>query len=211
MTMPVRRHGFTYIEVLLVMAMASILAAIGMPRFFKAQKNAKHSEAITQLKQLHAGMSTQALMPSSIHVPGFNPERGNTYSYHLSGPCTSWEDRSGEVALPNETDDCIGVDTYAHPKLPALFMPELMPSVGWSWEAMMNGMGAFPGIFGSETNWDYLAYAAGDVDKDPNDFADTWAISSSDGHLEGICPYNFAQVPAGEPFLVFDDTEKKCF
>ena len=58
MPMPVRRHGFTYIEVLIAMAMASILVAVGLPRFFEAQKNAKHSEAITALKHLHAGMNS---------------------------------------------------------------------------------------------------------------------------------------------------------
>ena len=148
-------------------------------------------------------------MPTSIHVPGFGPKRGNRYSYHLSDPCYSWEDRSGQVALPNETDSCIGVDTYADPTLPPLFMPQLMPSATWNAEATATGMGVYPGIFGSDESWDYLAYAAGDANTDPNDFADTWAISSSDGELSSICPYTSVQVPAGEPFQVYDDT--KCF
>lgn len=209
MPMPVRRHGFTYIEVLIVLAMASVLVAVGLPRFFEAQKRARNSEAIIALKHLHVGMSVQQTMPTSIHVPGFDPKRGNRYSYHLSDPCFSWEDRSGQVAIPSETDSCIGVDTYTRPTLPPLFVPQLMASASWSPEATANGMNVYPGVFGTDELWDYLAYAAGDLDKDPNDGADTWAISSSDGELSSICPAAFVQVPAGEPFLVYDDT--KCF
>ena len=209
MTTPVRRHGFTYIEVLLVMAMASILAAIGLPRFFEAQKHAKRSEAITQLKLLHAGLSAQTLMPTSIHVPGFDPERGNYYSYHLSDPCTSWEDRSGESAVSNESDNCIGVDTYAHPTLPPLFTPA--PIAAWQWfdDAMWNGMGGWPGVFGTDENWDYLAFAVGDLDEDPNDNPDTWAVASEDGLVYGWCPFE-TWVSAGEPFQVNNDIDKKC-
>lgn len=209
MPLPVRRHGFTYIEVLIALVMASILAAVGLPRYFKAQKNAKHSEAISALKHLHVGMNSQQAMPTSIHVPSFHPKRGNQYSYHLSDLCFSWEDRSGQVAITNETDSCIGVDTYAHPTLPPLFVPQLMASATWNGDATASGMSVYPGVFGSDEHWDYLAYAAGDLDSDPNDGADTWAISSSDGELSSICPATFVQVPAGEPFQVYDDT--KCF
>lgn len=209
---PVRRHGFTYIEVLLAMSMATVLGAIGLPRFFEAQKHAKRSEAITHLKQLHAGLSAQTLMPTSIHVPGLDLERGNYYSYHLSDPCTSFEDRSGEYAITNETDTCIGVDTYDHPTLPSLFQPA--PIAVWSWggDAMSNGLGGFPGVYGSAGNWDYLAFAAGNLDKDLNDLPDTWAVGSADGTVFGWCypsTWNL-QVSAGEPFLVNNDIDKKC-
>jgi type IV pilus assembly protein PilA len=212
MTMPVRRHGFTYIEVLLVLAMASILAAIGLPRFFEAQKHAKQSEAISNLKLLHAGLSTQTLKPSSIHVPGFNPKRGNSYSYHLGDPCTSFEDRSGEMALANETDTCIGVDTYAHPTLPPLNMPAALAAWSWFGDAMSMGLGGWPGLFGTDENWHYLAMAAADLDGEQNDPPDTWAVGSSDGFVYGICPtMTEVLVTAGEPFVVAYDLDKKCF
>jgi type IV pilus assembly protein PilA len=204
-----RYRGFTYVEVLMVVAMAVVLATIGVPRFLQAQKNAKKSEAITQLKSLHAAMSTQALMPMSIHVPGFDPPRGNRYSYHVSEPCFSWEDRSMQYAVSNDTDTCIGADTYADPSLPSVFYGVPIAAVSWDMDATMNGMGTSPGFFGTETQWDYLAQAAGDVDGNPFDGADTWIVASADAQIANTCPMSGAAVPlaAGEPFQVYADTQ----
>jgi prepilin-type N-terminal cleavage/methylation domain-containing protein len=211
MKTPAGRRGFTLIEVLLIMTMASILAAISVPRFFQAQKRARHSEAVFELKRLHVGMSTQRHKPVSIHVPGFNPQRGNRYSYHVAEPCLMIEDRSTRRASSHPNDDCIGVDTFANPTLPSVFMPALLPGASWDMDALMNGMDVMPGFYGSETSWDYLAYAAGDLDGDPNDTADTWGVASADGQLFPICSAQpeVADVPAGEPFLVNDDGH--CF
>jgi type IV pilus assembly protein PilA len=208
-----QRRGFTFIEVLIVVIMAIMLAAIGLPRFLQAQKRAKKSEAITQLKTLHAAMSSQAVRPISIHVPGFNPPRGNHYSYHLSDFCTSWEDRSTEWAVWNDYDDCIGVDSYANPGYPSFFTPMPIPGVSWDMDGLVNGMSTSAGIYGGDTNWDYLAYAAGDIDKDPSDGADTWSIASADAQIVGICPGSgIAEfLPAGEPFHVNDDGDKDCY
>ena len=205
-----RSRGFTFIEVLIVAVMACVLAAIGLPRFLQAQTNARKSEAITQLKTLHAAMSTQAVMPTSIHVPGFDPPRGNNYSYHLSDYCASWEDRSAEFAVSNEFDDCIGVDTFANPRYPSVFAPVPLAGVVWDLDATANGMSTSAGFYGWDTNWDYLAYAAGDIDRDPTDSADTWSIASADAELTATCPGTpgFVILPAGEPFQVLDD--KRC-
>jgi prepilin-type N-terminal cleavage/methylation domain-containing protein len=208
MTTRARHGGFTFIEVLIVVAMASVLAAIGLPKFLRAQKNAKHSEAVTHLKKLHVSMRTQARKPTSIHVGHFDPKRGNRYSYHLSDFCPSYEDRSGQEAVSNPEDLCIGVDTFAHPSLPGLFMPMPVGGVSWDDEGTMNGMGAYAGIYGTDTSWDYMAYAAGDLDGDPSDWADTWGIASADGEMVMVCPAPNSTifVPAGEAFYIFDDT-----
>jgi type IV pilus assembly protein PilA len=207
----IRPRGFTYLEVLVVVAMAGVLAAIGLPRFLQAQKNAKKSEAVTQLKSLHAAMSAQALMPTSIHVPGFAPPRGNRYSYHVAEPCSSWEDRTTQYAVINDTDNCIAADSFANPGFPSIFPAVPLAAVSWDSEATMNGMGGSPGFFGTETQWDYLASAAGDLDGNPADSADTWMIASADGEIATTCPMSQSTVlvPAGEPFHVSDDA--KCF
>lgn len=210
MTMPAQRRGFTLIEVLLLMTMASILVAISVPRFFQAQKNARTSEAITELKRLHVGMSTQQRKPTSIHVPGPQVQRGNRYSYHLALQCSAFEDRSTRKASSHPNDDCIGVDTFANPTLPSLFAPVVIGGVVWGDAAP--GLAAFPGIFGSETDWDYFAMAAGDADGNLNErFTDTWGISSATAEdLYPLCPMGPLHVPAGEPFQVYDDTQN-CF
>jgi hypothetical protein len=68
-----------------------------------------------------------------------------------------------------------------------------------------------PGIFGDRITWYFLAYAAGDVDNNPDpnmDGADTWMMSSEDGTVQPACPSTGGaelRVSAGEPFLVYND------
>ncbi|EAU68592.1 pilin, putative [Stigmatella aurantiaca DW4/3-1] len=203
------RRGFTFLEVLIVVAMTGVLAAIGIPKLLRAEARAKASEAITQLKSLHASLIVQPVKPTSIHVAGFAPPRGNRYSYHLGTPCTSWEVRSARWAIVNETDDCIGVDTYARPGLPELFTPIDLSAAQWNEKALLNGVTTSPGFFGSELNWDYIAAAAGDRDHRLSDAADTWGITSAEGLVNSPCqedPEPF-QVVSGEPFSIIEDTQ----
>jgi type IV pilus assembly protein PilA len=211
MTTAARSRGFTIVEVLIVVVMSGVLAAIGVPNLLRAQKRAKHSEAVTHLKSLHASLRTQSVKPTSIHVAGFHPQRGNRYSYHL-GTCASYEDRSTQHAVEHATDDCIGADSFADPALPNLFTPGVLSSVSWSDRGTLNGMGTSPGFFGSGSNWDYLAYAAGDADGDPSGAADTWFVSSSDAQAGALCPVSAgpSSVPAGEPFQSNDDNNPQC-
>jgi type IV pilus assembly protein PilA len=205
------RRGFTFLEGLIVLAMAAVLAAIGVPKFLEAQARARRSEVITELKRLHAGMKSLRAPPSSIHVPGFAPERGNRYSYLLERSCAKGhEDRRAERAVPHAGDSCIGVDVFAHPSLPAFFRPYLLPGPQWDEEASMNGLGVEPGLVsaGGIWGWDYLAYATGDTDGNLSDNADTWAISSAGGHLPSYrCQEGWVHhdLPEGEPFLVYGD------
>jgi prepilin-type N-terminal cleavage/methylation domain-containing protein len=212
-----RSRGFTYIECLVVLAMAGVLVAIALPRYLRSQTHARQSEAITNLKSLHAAMITQQNRPSSIHVYNFNPPRGNRYSYHLENSCSSTEERSGFHAVQNNDDVCIGVDVFAHMMFPFTFYPVSVVNPVWSERAVDNGMGAGAGTFGycgMPFYWDYLAYAAGDTDfENTEDYEhlgerpDTWLISSSDGELKRVCPATTTALsaPAGEPFMVYDD------
>jgi type IV pilus assembly protein PilA len=62
------------------------------------------------------------------------------------------------------------------------------------------------GVYGDDAKWGFLAYGAGDVDNEPADGADTWAIGSYDAKLTSDCP-SAADVAtaAGEPFNVWND------
>lgn len=212
-----RSRGFTYVECLVALAMAGVLLAIALPRFQRAQTHALQSEAITNLKSLHAAMMTQQNRPSSIHVYNFNPPRGNRYSYHLENSCTSFEDRSNLYASQHNDDVCVGVDVFNYWNFPFTFYPVSVVNPVWSQRAIDNGMGANAGTFGycgMPFEWDYLAYAAGDTDFENNDDyehlweqPDTWLISSSDGELNRVCPATTSTefAPAGEPFMVYDD------
>jgi type IV pilus assembly protein PilA len=69
-------------------------------------------------------------------------------------------------------------------------------------------MSVTPGLFGTGETWDFLGYAAGDVDNTLGDSADTWLVSSSDGQVLPACPTTGGvpqNIAAGEPFNVNND------
>ncbi|HEX8701930.1 MAG TPA: prepilin-type N-terminal cleavage/methylation domain-containing protein, partial [Myxococcaceae bacterium] len=83
-----QRYGFTLIELMIVVAIIGILAAIAIPNFVRFQARARQSEVNTNLKSLFTGLRTQQRMPpDSIRSTSFAPERGNRYSYHLEDGC----------------------------------------------------------------------------------------------------------------------------
>ena len=202
-------RGFTLIELMIVVAIIGILAAIAIPNFVRFQARARQSEASTNLKSLFTGLRTQQRKPPmAISSSGFAPERGNRYSYHLEDSCSSYEDRSGVDAQAHNADTCIGVDTFKYPSFPGFFTQVPLPAAGWNTHANMNGLTTSAGIYGTTDSWDFLAYAAGDVDNKPvNDMADTWLISSADGQVTAYCPSGgtVTNLAAGEPFNVYDD------
>jgi prepilin-type N-terminal cleavage/methylation domain-containing protein len=209
MTRRHQRYGFTLIELMIVVAIIGILAAIAVPNFLRFQARARQAEVNTNLKSLFTGLRTQQRMPPpSIHASGFSPERGNRYSYHLTDSCAGgYEDRSDIDAQQSSSDTCIGTDQFKYGNFPGVFTPTLVAGATWNTKASGNGMGVSSGIFGVAENWDFLAYAAGDVDNSVEDGADTWLISSADGQLVSVCPFlgSPSNVAAGEPYNVVND------
>ncbi len=208
MTTRRHRYGFTLIELMIVVAIIGILAAIAIPNFVRFQARARQSEANTNLKSLFTGLRTQQRMPSgAIRSSGFSPERGNRYGYHLENACSVTEDRSTVDTHQHNGDTCIGLDQFKYTSFPNFFTVEAVVSPTWNAKATANGLGNQAGIYGSEENWDFLAYAAGDVDNTlGTDHADTWVISSSDGRLQSKCPIsNPENIAAGEPFNTYND------
>jgi type IV pilus assembly protein PilA len=210
------KRGFTLIELMIVVAIIGILAAIAIPNFVRFQARARQSEVHGNLKSLFTGLRTQQRKPptvtaggtdGTIRATGFAPERGNRYSYHLSDGCAGdFEDRTGASAVVHNNDSCVGSDWYRFQwSAPAngIFTP--VPA-GGTW-ANAHGDQAFAsGIFGDDGFWTFLAYGAGDVDNSPEDTADTWSISSADGTLDSTCPeQEGVRVAAGEPFNTWND------
>ncbi|MEY4787070.1 MAG: hypothetical protein RL692_964, partial [Planctomycetota bacterium] len=83
------RRGFTLIELLVVMSIIALLLGILLPALAKARKNALQVKCATQVKQMHAGLITQAnddaknnfLLPGEVNRLAINgaqvPGRGD--------------------------------------------------------------------------------------------------------------------------------------
>jgi prepilin-type N-terminal cleavage/methylation domain-containing protein len=203
------RHGFTLIELMIVVAIIGILAAIAIPNFVRFQARARQSEVSTNLKSLFTGLRTQQRKPApAIRATGFSPERGNRYSYHLDNGCTSAENRSGIDTIESNADTCIGADQFKFSSFPQFFVVRPLTGPTWNVHATQNAMGSNAGIYGSAENWDFLAYGAGDVDNTLGaDSADSWMIASSDSMVASECPStgSMENVAAGEPFNIYND------
>ena len=197
-----QHRGFTLIELMIVVSIIGVLASIAIPSFVRFQARARQAEVSTNLKALFTSMRTlQRKPPMDIHASGFAPERGNRYSYHLENGCSAFESRGGLEAEPNNPDTCIGADSFRHAGFPDTFTP-VVPTLA-SWEGADAAMAGDAGLYGTDDEWDFIAIAAGNVDNDVDDGADTWLIASADGEAEAACPSSggVAQpVSSGEPF-----------
>ena len=93
------RKGFTLIELMIVVVIIGILAALAIPRFMQTSGKAKKSEAKTVLKQLYqlerayfqehdayvAGANTAALVASSLSFDDPGADARYDYSVTVMG------------------------------------------------------------------------------------------------------------------------------
>jgi prepilin-type N-terminal cleavage/methylation domain-containing protein len=56
-----RKAGFTLVEIMIVVAIIALLAAIAIPNFVKARANSQRSACVANLKQLEGAKATWAM------------------------------------------------------------------------------------------------------------------------------------------------------
>ena len=202
------KKGFTLIELMIVVAIIGILAAIAIPNFMKFQAKSKQSEAKGNLKGIftaqRAYYQEKQRYNVSVKAIGFQPERGNRYLYALG--TGSLVDRSSatETVAPEDQGfaaDVFKFDNAALTAYTAVDFPTLQQNSGSDVTAMGDIGVEGPSATGG---YEFAAVAQGNIDNDTTN--DTWYVSSQSGAITGTtCLSETANFVAGEPGMTCDD------
>jgi type IV pilus assembly protein PilA len=180
------QKGFTLIELMIVVAIIGILAAIAIPNFIKFQARSKQSEAKANLKALFtaekAFMQEKDRYSSLVGEMGFSPERNNRYAYYLNGAAAALDVRTTTQATTSTTANGISVDTFKYSS--ALANP-LSGNLACGETAIVN----------APPTASFIGAAVGNIDADA--VLDQWSISDQSRTLSG-CSADVNN-PSGEP------------
>ncbi len=196
--MTTKKKGFTLIELMIVVAIIGILAAIAIPNFVKFQAKGKQSEANAQLKAIFSAQKANFPINqgywSDIGGIGFSPERGNRYQYDLGATSptiamgantrclvANFQSRAAAVIAGMDGDCGVGIDSARHGDN---FLDATIDMIGTTGTATFisentnaNLAVTVTGVNGGSCpSCDFAARAKSNIDNDAR--ADEWFISS---------------------------------
>lgn len=217
------RLGVTLVEVMVVVAIIAILAAIAIPNFMRFQARSKQAEARTNLRAIYSGQTSRFSEKDGYTVSsgeiGFAPERGNRYSYDLGTTaiaaaaglgfsCASMENRS--IAQPVQAGNDCGVtaDIFR-------YGPNIVPTgLGLRQTVTFTSTTSAPNLIpdGVGVNFiscpacDFAARAVGNVDNDGG--GDEHFVSSQFGSGPGAgCAEFYTGLAPGTALFARNDVE----
>jgi type IV pilus assembly protein PilA len=217
------RKGFTLVELMIVVAVIGLLAALAIPNFLRFQARSKQSEVKGNLKAAftceRAYYQEHSTYTSCVLQLGFAPERGNRYRYTLNTTtrvdetCNTTQSRATAAGTSLPSDGDILADAFkfgtsagitaANAAKPTPTYAPAVPS-GTTMVVQNDLVGVVPNLADAAGTFGIGAH--GDIDVDAQ--LDLWYLSGVSSITAGICPALVgpdSQVAGGEPKNTYND------